>query len=94
MTNSTKVWKRGWKRPLTVAQIASRRRGGQAVLEKYGPEHFVELREKSGGRPTFMESVKKAHDRGAARAASRPRPGRVSKKEEQRLTPHPVERIF
>ena len=83
------VWKRGWKRAMTVAEHSQRveagKKGGKAVMEKYGREHFVALREKGGGRPTFAEWVREANEREASGMSSRSRSGRGVKKEVKRF---------
>jgi len=82
----------GQRRPLSEAQIEQRRaagrRGGRAVVEKYGRAYMAELRKdgggkgKGGGRPTFEQWLAAAREREALIQARRPRPGRVSKKED------------
>ena len=88
-TGDRKVWKRGWKRPLSEAQLGQRReagkkggkKGGRAVVEKYGRQHFSEMGKK-GGKWNFFDTVAKAKSREANAAASRPRPGRVRETKE------------
>ena len=81
-----RVWKRGWKRPLSEAQIQARRKEGEALFTKYGSEHFSKMAKKGGGRPTFWAALEKAKSREANAAASRPSLGRVRQtKEDARL---------
>ena len=55
------------KRRLSQAQLEQRRdaaskgglKGGPAVLEKYGPEHFRDMGRR-GGRPTFEQMLDRA----------------------------------
>ncbi len=70
------------KRQLSEAATRQRRDNGLGLAAKYGNGYFSELRKRGGGRPTFDAWVKQAKGREAVIAASRQRPGRVSKKEE------------
>ena len=51
------------------------RKGGQALLDKYGREHFSRMGRR-GGRPTFWQSLDNARAQGAEDRDSRPKPGR------------------
>ena len=50
-------------------------KGGNALKEKYGLEHFARIG-KLGGRPTFWESLEKARTREIGVRANGVKPGR------------------
>ncbi len=73
---------------LRQRRIERARKGGEALRDRYGREHFVAMG-RLGGRPTWDQVVDKANAREAATPSKRGRPRSAELKDQ--LVQHPRE---